>query len=256
MSAFLLCAAALAAAQTLAFDQALDLSVQRSEAARAARAAAHGATESSRAAAQLPDPMLRAGIDNQPTSGGREPMTMKRIGLSQEWVPADKRAARAAVAEAMGEREATQSRIAEADARLRAALAYVDAWYADAALQLAVELEARFREEMDAARARLAGAGGEAAPVLGLAAELGTAEDESEQARQQQAGAFIALQRWVGLRPDALAPLPALAMPAEEDFVAGSPAVLAARRELELARRGADLAAKEVRPNWTWEVAY
>jgi len=113
---------ALAVAAPLSFDQALSLAVQRSEAARAGRASALSATESSRAAGQLPDPMLGVGIENLPVTGAdrfsttRESMTMKRVGISQEWLSADKRAARESAARAMVAREALQSGVAEADA--------------------------------------------------------------------------------------------------------------------------------------------
>jgi hypothetical protein len=71
--------------------------------ARAARAGAMSAAEMARASGQQPDPMLTVGIDNLPVTGsGRfstnaEDMTMKRIGIAQEWVSADKRSAREAV---------------------------------------------------------------------------------------------------------------------------------------------------------------
>jgi cobalt-zinc-cadmium efflux system outer membrane protein len=108
----------LAAATPLSFDAALRLAVQRSETARAARAGVLSATELARAAAQLPDPTLRVGIDNLPATGPdrfqhhRDSMTMKRIGISQEWLSADKRAARQAAADASVGREAVQSRAA------------------------------------------------------------------------------------------------------------------------------------------------
>jgi len=98
---------ALAVAAPLSFDQALSLAVQRSEAARAGRASALSATESSRAAGQLPDPMLGVGIENLPVTGAdrfsttRESMTMKRVGISQEWLSRDKRVARQAAADAV-----------------------------------------------------------------------------------------------------------------------------------------------------------
>ena len=80
----------LAWAQPLSFDQALSLAVQRSEAGRAGRAPTFSAKESARAAGHLPDPTLRAGVDNLPMTGAdrlsttRDSMTMKRVGISQE----------------------------------------------------------------------------------------------------------------------------------------------------------------------------
>ena len=90
---------------SLTLDQALSLAVERSQAAQAARSGAASAAQTARAAAQLPDPVLRAGIDNLPISGsdrfsGRDSMTMKRVGISQEWVSAGKRSARQAAADA------------------------------------------------------------------------------------------------------------------------------------------------------------
>jgi len=181
---------------------------------------------------------------------------MKRIGISQEWVSADKRAARAAAAGAMAGREAVQSRVAEGEARLQVTLAYLDAWYADAALDLAVRSEHHLHEELEAARGRLAAAAGGSAEVLELTSAKGMAEDDSEEARQKQAGAFVALQRWVGLRPDSVAPVPAFDVPTEQDFVARSPEVAGLQRDVDIARLNAAVAARERTSNWTWQVSY
>lgn len=253
---------ALVAAAPLSFDQALSLAVQRSEAARAGRAAAQSATESSRTAGQLPDPTLSAGIDNLPVTGGesfsttKDSMTMKRIGISQEWVSADKRAARAAAASAMADREAVQSRVAESEARLQVTLAYLDAWYANAALDLTSQSEHHLHEELEAARGRLAAAVGGSAEVLELTSAKGMAEDDSEEARQQQASAFVALQRWVGFKPDAVTSVPVFNVATERDFVARSPEVARLQRDVDVARSNATVAAKERTSNWTWQVSY
>ena len=253
---------ALAVAEPLSLDQALSLAVQRSEAARAGRSAALSANESALAAGQLPDPMLRAGIENLPVTGvdrfstTRDSMTMKRIGISQEWVSADKRTAREGAALAMAHTESVMSGVVEGEARLRAATAYLDAWYADAALRLTTQTEHHLHEEREAARARLAAADGDSVEVLRLSSAEGMAEDESAEARQQRSAALVALQRWVGLQPDSLAQPPALAVADELDYVARHPEVATLQRELEVARQNAAVAAKERAPNWTWELAY
>lgn len=252
----------LVSAESLSFDQALGLAVQRSEAARAGRAAATSAHESARAAGQLPDPMLRAGVDNLPVTGAdrfsttRESMTMKRVGISQEWLSADKRAARERAAMAMAARESIQAGAAMADARLQVALAYVDAWYAGEAQKLAALTESHLQEELETARARLSAAAAGSAEVLQLTSARGVAEDESNEARQQQAAALVGVRRWVGFTPDALATPPVFHTPVEQDYVAGHPAVVAMQREVEVARQAAAMAAKERTPNWTWEVSY
>ncbi|GGH52192.1 transporter [Comamonas phosphati] len=253
---------AIAAAEPISFDQALRLAGQRSEAARAAQASALGASESVQAAGQLPDPMLRAGIDNLPATGAdrwsttRESMTTQRIGISQEWISADKRAARESAAQAKADRDTVQKSAAEADARLQAALAYVDAWYAGEALQLTTRTEHHLHEELEAAKSRLAAAAGSGAEALQLMSAKGIAEDESEEVRQQQSAAMVGLQRWTGILPDVLTKPPAFPTPAERDYVTGSPAVTGLQSEVEVARRNAAVAASERSANWTWELSY
>jgi len=133
---------AAASASPLSLEQGLELAVQRSQAVVAARAGALASTQTARAAGQLPDPMLSVGIENLPVTGPdrmrttAESMTMKRVGISQEWVSAEKRALRQASALAMAERESASALAAAADSRLQAALAFVDAFYASEVLVL------------------------------------------------------------------------------------------------------------------------
>ena len=258
--AALLTAPAVAAPLSLA--TALDRAVQRSEAARAARASALSASETAQAAAQLPDPTVRAGIDNLPVTGADrlrttpDSMTMKRIGISQEWLSREKRDARRAAAEAMVGKESVQARIAAADARLQTALAYLDAFYAARALQLTTLMEHHAHEEYEAARARLASATGGSDEVLKLAAARGIVEDESAELRQQESAARVALERWIGMPASGLDPVGNLPAPSESEYVAGDPMVVALQREVDVARGAAAVAASNRRPNWTWEVSY
>ncbi|MFN3809044.1 MAG: TolC family protein [Roseateles asaccharophilus] len=259
MAAALLPVHSWAAPLTLA--QALDLAVQRSEAARSARAGARGAAEVARSAGQLPDPVLRAGVDNLPVSGGdrfgtRDSMTMKRIGIGQEWLSAEKRAARQTAAEAIVGRETATVQVVAAEVRLQTGLAYLDAYFAGAALKLATRAEQHAGEELEAARARLSSASGSSQEVLGLSGALGIAEDEAAEVRQQGDAARAALERWIGTPVDELAAPAGLSVLQEPGYTASHPAVRAAQRELELARREAELARTNRAPNWSWELSY
>jgi cobalt-zinc-cadmium efflux system outer membrane protein len=253
---------ATAAATPLSLEQALDLALQRSESARAARAGARGAAETVRAAGEQADPMLSLGIDNLPVTGrdrwrtAAEEMTMKRIGLAQEWASADKRAARQAAAAAMADRESAIERVSAADTRLQTALAFVDAHFAGLALTLARRDESHAREALAVGQARLATASASSAELLALKASLGATEDDTAELRQQQAVALAALRRWVGVSPDALSAPAVTALPSESAFVAAHPAVVIRQREIEIARREVDLARLNRKPDWTWEVAY
>lgn len=271
MPSHLLRAAALAAAllpalgaeaAPLSLDQAIALAAQRSEAARSARAGALAAHEAARAAGQLPDPMLALGIDNLPATGRdrfsptAEDMTMKRIGLSQEWVPAEKRAAREAAAGALAARESVMAQLASAEARLQAALAYVEAWYAGEALRLASLGGHHAHEALATAQSRLSTPSGSSAEVLAAMSAQGLAEDDEAEVRQQQAAATTLLQRWVGAVADELLPPDLPAAPGQAAYVDAYPALLAKQRDIAVARREAELTRLARRPNWTYELSY
>jgi len=249
-------------AAPLSLSSAVELAVQRSETARSARAGVASAAEAARAAAQLPDPMLRVSMENLPVTGPdrfsttREQMTMKRFGISQEWLSGDKRDARRAAAEAAVSKESVQERIAATDARLQTALAYIDAFYVGEALQLTTLMEHHAHEQLETARARVASASGSSEEVLRLGAARGMAEDESAELRQQQSAARVALQRWTGTRADELVEPTGFLVPSEDDYVNADPTVAALQREVEVARTAVAATSSNRRPNWTWEVAY
>jgi outer membrane protein, heavy metal efflux system len=249
-------------AAALTLNAALDLAVARSESARSARAGVTSARETSRAAGQLPDPVFRAGIDNLPVTGPdrlnttRDSMTMKRIGISQEWVSPEKRSARLAAAEAAVRREAAQADVAIADTRMQTALFYLDANYAAEALKLTSLMEHHAHEELEASKARLASSAGGSQEVLALMGARATAADESADFQQQQASALIQLQRWVGVRVEGVEPVATMPLPSEEAYLSGNPTLVAMQRDVELARQAANLAQTNRRPNWTWEVSY
>ena len=270
MSTILLRAAVLVAvlgplaglAAPLSLEAALELALQRSEAARAARAGLASATEAATAAGRLPDPTLRVGIENLPVTGGdrfsltRESMTMKRIGIGQEWLSPAKRSARQAAAEAAVGKEAVTAQAATAEVRLQTALAYIDALYARQDRELTALAERHAREELEVARGRLAAGSASSPEVLALSGARGVAEDADAQARQAQSAADLSLQRWTGTQPEGLLAVVVGAAVAEPAYVAGHPEVAALQRDVELARRMADMTALDRRPNWTWEVAY
>ena len=249
-------------AASLSFQQALELAVQRSQSARSARAGMNSAAQSARVAGQLPDPMLRAGIDNLPVTGPdrlsttRDSMTMKRIGISQEWLSAEKRAARTAAAQALVGREQAQLKATLAETRLQTALAYLDAFYAEEALSLATLMEHHAREELAAARARLQSATGSSQEVLALTSALAMAQDESAELRQQQGAAGVALRRWTGVVAGEVRPPPERSGLPEDGFVAGHPSVMGRQQDVEVARLEAASTAINANPNWTWEASY
>jgi outer membrane protein TolC len=253
---------ALAAAGPLTLPQAIDLAVQRSEATHGARAGARSSAEAAKAAGQLPDPTLQAGLDNLPVSGAgafrtnTDSMTMQRVGISQEWVSSDKRAARRAAVDAVASQESDMARVAAADTRLQTVLSYIDAFYVGEALKLTTLVEHHAHEEFEAARGRLASADGSSQETLALASARGMAEDESDDERQQQSAARASLQRWTGISADELAAFAVPELPTEDAYVEAHPAVVAKLSDVDVARAQADATVTNRHPNWTWDVSY
>jgi len=213
-------------------------------------------------AGQLPDPVLRVGVENLPATGPdrfsttRDSMTMKRIGISQEWLSVSKRALLEAAARASVERETTQEKVSVASTRLQTALAYVDVAYAGEMLTLSTLMEHHAHEELEASRARLSSATGSSQEVLLLTGALGSAEDDSADVRQQESVAKLILQRWVGVMPDALASMPSSPVPGEEAYLERHPVVVAMQQDLAVAVQAAAVAGSNRKPNWSWEVSY
>lgn len=249
-------------AEALTLERALALASERSQAARAARAATVGATDAAKAADQLPDPVVSLGIENMPVTGPdkfrttADFMTMRRIAVAQEWIPAEKRELQLAVGHARAAREAAFVRTAVAEARLQSALAFVDAYYIREVLRLTRLNEHHAQEELELAKARLRSSAGSGQEVLALTASRGVAEDEFAAALQQEASAIVGLERWIGLQTAALSapvwPLEVL----QKDYVAAHPAVQHALSAVNIARTDASLAASNRTPNWTWQLSY
>jgi len=90
----------LLAQPALTLEHALQLAQQRSHALVAQDASAAAARNMAVGAGQLPDPVIKGGIINLPVSGAdrfsltRDFMTMRSIGVMQEFAGADKRLAR------------------------------------------------------------------------------------------------------------------------------------------------------------------
>ena len=123
-SAALALAALSAHGAPLTFDDALRLAQERSRQLPAQDAAAAAAREMATAAAQRPDPVLKFGVDNLPVSGSdagsltRDFMTMRKIGVSQEFTREDKRQARSARYEREADVFAARSAVAQLDDRI------------------------------------------------------------------------------------------------------------------------------------------
>ncbi|KVL38052.1 transporter [Burkholderia territorii] len=266
--AALLAAGAVHAQQSpVTLDAALKSATDHSASMQAAQASVSARSEAAVRAGQLPDPMLKAGIDNLPINGGQrftigqDFMTMRRIGIEQEWVSADKRRLRSALADEQVGRERADYLGQLATVRQRTAAAWLDAVYAKQALALRQALLDHMRHELDATQASYRGAKASAGEVVQARAMLAQTQDQVLDARQTYRAALIALGRWTASPVADVTGTP----PAPESFVSSlppdelrvsQPALVAAADDIAVAEAETAVANSERSPNWTWEIAY
>ncbi|BDC45242.1 hypothetical protein PTKU15_85390 [Paraburkholderia terrae] len=138
----LILASAAAHAQNAPFtlEAALQSATDRSAAMQAAQASERASSEAAVKAGQLPDPTLKAGIDNLPVTGpqkftiGQDFMTMRRIGIEQEWISGEKRQLRSTLANQMVGREHDGYLLQLGNVRQQTAGAWLNAIYAKKAV--------------------------------------------------------------------------------------------------------------------------
>jgi outer membrane protein TolC len=269
----LLCALVFAAGVSdaqvpLTLAEALRLAELRAPALAASYAAARGARESGIAAGQLPDPVLKAGVDNLPVDGSdafsltRDFMTMRRIGVMQEYVSAAKREARQARSVREASRWEAEADVSRAEIRTLVAIAWYERLLALRTERVVEELVAEIAMQERASQAQAAGGRAPVADVLVTRAALVQAEDRALAARRQQQVAAAKLARWLG--PDAdRQPADEPALPADADVaqleahdVHNIPELRMLASQVEVADAEIAVAREERSPNWTWEVSY
>ncbi|WP_321873186.1 TolC family protein [Burkholderia ubonensis] len=248
-------------------DAALQSATDRSSSMQAAQASVRASSEAAVKAGQLPDPMLKAGIDNLPVNGpqrftiGQDFMTMRRIGIEQEWVSGEKRRLRSALANEMVGRERAGYLVQLANVRQQTAAAWLNAVYANKALALQQALLDHMRHELAATNASYRGAKASAADVVQAQAMLAQTQDQVLKAQQAYQTALIGLSRWTAVPVSEVSGEP----PAPESFVSSlppdqlrlsQPTLVAAADDIAVAEADSAVADSERSPNWTWELAY
>jgi outer membrane protein TolC len=254
--------------QALSLPDAQRRAIERSRQLPAQDSAVTASRQMAVAAGQLPDPVLKLGIDNLPISGEdrfsltRDFMTMRRIGVMQEITRGQKRELRAQ----RFEREAERS-LAEKDAALAAiqretALAWLERHFAEAMAAVLAEQAAQARLEVQASEAAYRGARAGQADVFAAHSTLAGLEDRASEFARRIAVAKSNLARWVGEGAEApLAPPPAMgSIPFDasklESHLGVHPEIVAMTKQAEVAAAEARIAQAARTPDWTVELAY
>ena len=191
-------------AQELSLAEAQDIASAAAPQLLAQSAAVRAARATVPAASELPDPKLVAAIENVPADGvdrfslSRDFMTMRLIGVAQDFPRDEKRRLRGERAEAEAQREEAVLAVVEADLNRDVALAWIEAWSAQQQLALAFEGQREADLAVTGAQAALAGGKGPAAEPLAARLASAQAADRVMEARRLVQRTREQLARWVG----------------------------------------------------------
>src|SRR5258706_6009399 len=184
---FLLFAAVMPAHAQLSLPDVQRRAVERSRQVAAQDAAVTASREMAVAAAQLPDPVLKLGVDNLPVNGPdqfsatRDFMTMRRIGLMQEMTRGEKRDLRAQRYAGEANKAAAEKAAAIASIDRNTALAWLDRYYAEAMARVIAEQSEQAKAEIVAAEGAYRGGRGSPGDVIAAHSPLAGLEDPASQ---------------------------------------------------------------------------
>ncbi|MFZ2651931.1 MAG: TolC family protein [Burkholderiaceae bacterium] len=253
---------------TLSLEQALRLAQDRSLQLPAQDSAASAAREMAQAAGQLPDPVLKGALTNLPINGAdrfsltRDFMTMRSVGVMQEFTREGKRAARTARFAREADAAKAGRAVALAGLRRDTAMAWLDRHYKERMLEVLQAQRAEAALQIEAADSAYRGGRGSQADMFSARSADAQIVDRIRQTELQIATARTRLARWVGAAADqALAAPPSLGALSlqpqhlESQLVHHPELALMARRE-DMARAEADIAMSNKQTDWSLELMY
>ena len=257
-----------AAPLTLTLDEALRLAQARSRQLPAQDAAATAAREMAAAAGQRPDPVLKFGVDNLPVNGPdagsltRDFMTMRTIGVTQEFTREDKRRARAARYEREAETVHASRELTLANLQRDTAMAWLDRFYQERMRDLLLTQREETKLQVEAAEAAYRGGRGSQADVFAARSALAQLEDRIAQAERQVMTARTELARWVGepaTQPLGSAPgmdTTRLDATTLDTQLAHHPELAVMARQALMAQADVAIAQANRKPDWSVELMY
>lgn len=269
-SVFFFTSTAWAAPGPLSFREAVALAGRGAPTLDARAADITAAREEAARAAELPDPQLMVGIENLPVSGSgafrpdRDDMTMKKIGLMQEFPARAKREARQLIADRQVERAQALSAIERLEVQEEAAQAWLSAWAAQRELESFAALREQAAVAVKVAKARLSGGSGSAVDAMAAQAAALEIENRIDGAEARLQAARAGLARWLGMPSEqlpAVGAAPTLTeLPFAETVLLST---LDRQRELldwryreAIAEAEIALASADKRPDWSIAAAY
>lgn len=252
----------------LSLTEAVHLAEAQAPAITARQAAAESAQRAIDPAGALPDPQLVAGIDNLPVTGSdafsinSDFMTMRKVGVMQEFPRREKRRLRTERAQATAAREQALLMSEQLSVQESVARAWIALATAERRLQLLHELEPRAQAQVSAANASLSAGRTSAADGIAAKSSQAMLGDRISQAKREVEDARAEFARWL---PDEAA-RPLGEAPDWSQLGADPDAIVANaghHRELlaydaaeQVATTEIALARADKRPDWSVELDY
>ncbi len=263
-----LAAPAFAADAPLTLAEAQRLAVERSRQLTAQDFAVSAARDMAVAAGQLPDPVLKFGIDNLPVNGPdrfsltSDFMTMRRIGVMQEFTRADKRQLRAERFNGDADKTVAEKNVTAAAIERDTALAWLDRYYAEAMAAVIAEQGSQARLEVQGAEGAYRAGRGNQADVFAARGALAMFDDRASEIQRRIRNAKTMLAPWIGAAAD----LPLTGKPAIDAIrldpatldtqLAHHPQIAVLDKREEIAATEAKLAQANKKADWSVELMY
>ena len=257
-----------AAETTLTLSQAQRLAGERSRQLAAQDSAVTASREMAVAAGQLPDPALKFGIDNLPVDGAdrfnvtRDFMTMRRVGIAQEFTRGEKRQLRSQRFEREAERSLAEKSVILAAIQRDTALAWLDRYYAERMASAIAEQIKAARLEIEAAASAYRAGRGSQADTFAARSAVAALEDRASEIGRRVSTAKTALSRWIG----EAAEMPLSGAPDIDAIrldprtldtqLTHHPQIAALARQAEIAATEAQMAQANKKTDWSLEVIY
>jgi outer membrane protein TolC len=256
------------AKNTLTLEDAQRFAVDRSLQLVGEDAAVHASREMAISAAQNPDPVLRLGIENLPVGGSdsfsisRDFMTMRRVGVMQEFTRDAKRQLRGERYEREADKGIAQKSETLANIQRDTALAWLDRYYAEAMVSLMAEQIKQIQQEINAAESAYRSGRGTQVDILAMRAERVRLEDRASELNLKLRNAKTILARWIGDMAEApladkpLTDIVPLHHHTLEEQLSNHPEIDVLQKKEALAAAEAKLAQANKQADWSVEAAY
>ena len=204
LAACLAAAASQAQNTSLSFNEALALSMRVAPSLAAKMAQTNAAQQTAIYSGELPDPKVVLGVENLPITGpdrfdaNAEAMTMRRVGIMQEFFNGAKRAARITAARSRAEMAAVETEVTRLSVLRETAVAWIMRASVENQLTRIDALATENQLLAAAVRAKFVGGQTPTVEVVLPRLEAAAIEERRDELQARRRQAIAMLRRWIG----------------------------------------------------------